>query len=248
MNARTSWVRVESSTLDPDLVEGLAARVADPLWLLARQWQVGEFTGEDAANPLLVRLSARSVVLDRLTHWHHTTREWIKKITLMDGAVEAHSYDPTTDTFVRLWESHDAAGTRQAITRGWYNWTGPAGADLDDDGRPAGRFTRAVAWVVRAMARLFRAIGWILAFLARYTVVLPCQAPENWMPGRSEARCLPVLPIRKADRKTPSFAGSTGCPPSRSCATRKPVKPRRPSSVSDRSSNSGMRNSKRRWG
>ena len=66
MNARTSWVRVESSTLDPDMVEGLSARVADPLWLLARQWQVGEFTGEDAANPLLVRLSARSVVLDRL--------------------------------------------------------------------------------------------------------------------------------------------------------------------------------------
>lgn len=26
-----------------------------------------------------------AVVLDRLTHWHNTTREWIKKITLMDG-------------------------------------------------------------------------------------------------------------------------------------------------------------------
>ena len=25
------------------------------------------------------------LVLDRLTHWHHTTREWVKKITLMDG-------------------------------------------------------------------------------------------------------------------------------------------------------------------
>lgn len=25
------------------------------------------------------------VVLDRLTHWHNTTREWVKKITLMDG-------------------------------------------------------------------------------------------------------------------------------------------------------------------
>ncbi len=25
------------------------------------------------------------IVLDRLTHWHNTTREWVKKITLMDG-------------------------------------------------------------------------------------------------------------------------------------------------------------------
>jgi hypothetical protein len=25
------------------------------------------------------------LVLDRLTHWHNTTREWVKKITLMDG-------------------------------------------------------------------------------------------------------------------------------------------------------------------
>ena len=25
------------------------------------------------------------VVIDRLTHWYHTSREWIKKAVLMDG-------------------------------------------------------------------------------------------------------------------------------------------------------------------
>lgn len=59
-----NWQRVESSTIDPAVVDGLAARIADPLWLLARQWQVGEFRGEDAANPLLVRLRAQSVEVD----------------------------------------------------------------------------------------------------------------------------------------------------------------------------------------
>lgn len=49
-----TWLRLEGSTRDPDLVEGLAARVADPLWTLARQWQVGEFHGEDAATPIIV--------------------------------------------------------------------------------------------------------------------------------------------------------------------------------------------------
>jgi hypothetical protein len=49
-----SWLRIEGSTRDPELTEGLSARIADPLWTLARQWQVGEFHGEDAASPILV--------------------------------------------------------------------------------------------------------------------------------------------------------------------------------------------------
>lgn len=37
--------------------EGLAARLADPLWLLARQWQFGEFRGDDAGSPTSVTFS-----------------------------------------------------------------------------------------------------------------------------------------------------------------------------------------------
>lgn len=59
-----TWKRIESSTVDPDVEEGLQARIADPFWSLARQWQVGEFRGEDAATPLLVRLRADSVAID----------------------------------------------------------------------------------------------------------------------------------------------------------------------------------------
>jgi hypothetical protein len=39
----------------PDIEDGLAARLADPLWMLARQWQLGEFRGDDAGS--LVSLS-----------------------------------------------------------------------------------------------------------------------------------------------------------------------------------------------
>ena len=38
-----TWLRLEGSNRDPDLAEGLAAQISDPLWSLARQWQVGEF-------------------------------------------------------------------------------------------------------------------------------------------------------------------------------------------------------------
>jgi len=39
-----------------DLDQGLRARVADPVWFLARQWQLGEHQGEDASSPVMVRL------------------------------------------------------------------------------------------------------------------------------------------------------------------------------------------------
>jgi hypothetical protein len=37
-----------------DLQAGLAARVYDPAWMLLRQWQMGEFQGEDAGTPVQV--------------------------------------------------------------------------------------------------------------------------------------------------------------------------------------------------
>lgn len=52
------WDRLEPHTRSTDLDQGLQARIADPLWSLARQWQVGEFRGEDAASPISAQISA----------------------------------------------------------------------------------------------------------------------------------------------------------------------------------------------
>lgn len=41
-----------------DLNRGFSAEVADPAWFLARQWQLGEHQGEDAASPLRVSYTA----------------------------------------------------------------------------------------------------------------------------------------------------------------------------------------------
>jgi hypothetical protein len=50
------WLlRIEGAGVDPELTEGLSACIADPLWLLARQWQVGEFRAKDAASPVVLR-------------------------------------------------------------------------------------------------------------------------------------------------------------------------------------------------
>ena len=63
----TSWTRVESAARTVGLSGGLEARVADPLWMLSRQWQVAEFHGDDAAQPVAVRLRSRTVPLDSFT-------------------------------------------------------------------------------------------------------------------------------------------------------------------------------------
>ena len=54
------WDRIEGSPHDDELDAGVEAHVADPLWLLARQWQVGELRADDAARPVAARLGWRA--------------------------------------------------------------------------------------------------------------------------------------------------------------------------------------------
>jgi hypothetical protein len=55
MASITTFSRLEPQPRRGDLAVGSAAPVQDPLWLLARQWQVGEFAGHDGGNPILAR-------------------------------------------------------------------------------------------------------------------------------------------------------------------------------------------------
>ena len=48
----TGVTRLETQTTAINLRSGLQAPVADPLWMMARQWQFNEFEGEDAGTPL----------------------------------------------------------------------------------------------------------------------------------------------------------------------------------------------------
>ena len=48
------WTRLEPQSASGDPAPGLEARVHDPLWMLARQWQLGEFQGEDVGSPVTV--------------------------------------------------------------------------------------------------------------------------------------------------------------------------------------------------
>ena len=64
MPSITTWSRLEPQ-VSQDVASGYAAPVHDPLWLLARQWQVGEFQGEDGGTPIVARWRARVAPMTR---------------------------------------------------------------------------------------------------------------------------------------------------------------------------------------
>jgi hypothetical protein len=65
MASITSWNRLEPVVRSDDLAESLRARIHDPLWLLTRQWQLGELRGEDAGSPAVAHLEGVVGHLDR---------------------------------------------------------------------------------------------------------------------------------------------------------------------------------------
>src|ERR1035437_4147577 len=100
----TTWTRIEPDTLtgDPqkDLTLGIAAELADPLWLLGRQWQMGEWQGEDSGSPVSAQVSASSYAIDSLVIGPETV-----------------AYQPTatpTDTLVEHDGSHADLAMRAA--------------------------------------------------------------------------------------------------------------------------------------
>ena len=56
----TSWTRIEPQPRDASMQRSLQAQIRDPLWMLARQWQVGEFLGADAGSPVQATLGGET--------------------------------------------------------------------------------------------------------------------------------------------------------------------------------------------
>ena len=55
------YLILEPGRTDTD--EGMRARVADPVWFITRQWQLGELQGEDASTPVVITAAPQHVPL-----------------------------------------------------------------------------------------------------------------------------------------------------------------------------------------
>ncbi len=81
----TRWNRLSPTTRNQTMRKGLRGLLADPLWMLGRQWQVGELTGEDAGSPVAVEL------------WFDHDPMTAVDLAPDDDTVAPRSYDPKTD-------------------------------------------------------------------------------------------------------------------------------------------------------
>ena len=55
------------SDVSPNIAEGLEARVKDPLWFLARQWQTGEFEATNGGTPAQIEVAWSAWALTKVT-------------------------------------------------------------------------------------------------------------------------------------------------------------------------------------
>lgn len=84
-------LRRETPSRGRGIEEGLAARLHDPLWSLARQWQFGEFRHENTGSPARVEVSSE---VHRLDQWR-----------TVDGKAW-QPYDPGTTPLEQVVEEH----------------------------------------------------------------------------------------------------------------------------------------------
>ncbi|MCB9081828.1 MAG: hypothetical protein H6555_08980 [Lewinellaceae bacterium] len=61
----TLWNRLDGRPRTHHFDRALRAEVRDPLWMLSRQWQLGEFEGDDAGSPVLAKLHVAQTQLTK---------------------------------------------------------------------------------------------------------------------------------------------------------------------------------------
>ena len=61
----TTWNRLEARPRTVEFDRALRAEVRDPLWMLTKQWQMGEFRGSDAGSPVFAKLQMETTRLTK---------------------------------------------------------------------------------------------------------------------------------------------------------------------------------------
>lgn len=94
------WNRIEPHPRSDNIEDALKAEIRDPLWMLSRQWQLGEFQGEDAGNAATIKLSYQKYLPQSVNGRNGVQTYFNGKDQPLEAVVEKMNYDP--DLFTRL--------------------------------------------------------------------------------------------------------------------------------------------------
>jgi hypothetical protein len=140
MPSATIWNRIEPRARSGGLAGGLVARVHDPLWLLARQWQFGEFAGRDAGSPLVAQVQWTTAAFDRFASGTASPQP-LNANTPLETLIEREPVRPQASgdllqavesglQFLRLLDAANLGHLRSAYMQ-QYPLAAPANADSD---------------------------------------------------------------------------------------------------------------------
>jgi hypothetical protein len=136
MGSITYWNKVETRPVSHDIERAIAAEVRDPLWMLTRQWQVGEFESVNGGSPISVEIAAESFKLASGTAG--TTPLSIVHPVPLEPQIQ---YDPVVpdlatrvelaNMFLELIAPSPSPVVSRATMRNAYPLTAPVGSTLD---------------------------------------------------------------------------------------------------------------------
>src|SRR5215510_2230709 len=66
MAAQAPAQQLTAYNTSANIADALAARIKDPLWFLARQWQTGEFEAENGGRPGRLSIVSRELIIDTI--------------------------------------------------------------------------------------------------------------------------------------------------------------------------------------
>lgn len=118
MKSITYWNRLQPRPRAGDALHSLQARVRDPLWFLTRQWQFGEFQGEDAASPAWVQMAWRT---SPFTHWapRGQALQPLPDSLPLEDLAESESFTPTLAMRVELGQLAESLLDEQGVVAAW---------------------------------------------------------------------------------------------------------------------------------
>ncbi|MFH2065321.1 MAG: hypothetical protein ABIK15_09005 [Pseudomonadota bacterium] len=91
------WIRLEPRCRSEEQIQqGLETRIADPLWMLARQWQMGEFQAEDNGSPVEVEIEYTTKAMNQLGFGNDRPKPLVQTSPPLETLVEREplSNDP----------------------------------------------------------------------------------------------------------------------------------------------------------
>lgn len=91
-----TWNRLEARPRTNSLDRALRAEVRDPLWMLTKQWQMGEFRGSDAGSPVFAKLQMDTTRFTKYRPGDQATAQPFESGVPLEATVERRNIPLTT--------------------------------------------------------------------------------------------------------------------------------------------------------